>query len=728
MACETSPYLLQHAANPVDWYPWGAEAFDKARREGKFIFLSIGYSTCYWCHVMERESFADPDTAKLMNQLAVSIKIDREERPDVDEIYMTAVRLMSGHGGWPMTTLLTPDLNPFFGGTYLPRAQLQELITKAAAKWNDDRAGLEAQAESIADTVRRATRLPGEPLARLPDAALPARAVAEYAQTFDAFDGGFGPAPKFPMPSQLELLLTHYEISGDKKSLEMVITTLDAMARGGIHDQIGGGFHRYSTDPQWLVPHFEKMLYDNAQLLHVYARAWTLTGNDDFKRVAEDIVAYVRREMTGPDGLFYSAQDSEVDTVEGKSYVWTVEEIERVLSASEAKFARRVWGFDGSPNFEGAFILHWPKSYADTARAENLSVAELHARLVPIRTKLLAVREERDQPHQDDKSITAWNGLMIEALAYAGKVLDQPDYIEMAARAADALLTTLRDKNGRLLHVTRHGQAKLDAYLDDYAATLLALLELDRVDCDLRWNPAAVELADTMIATFWDPAGGFYYTPAGVEHLLARGKDRNDGAVPAGNSLATRALVTLARRINARYAGYAAATLRTYGPVLEQSPRDMPYLLWGLADYHQAKLAPDATLTAASAALQSSADVVRASVRRDTGDPRRFVTTLHLRAGWHVNAAPAALDFLIPIKIRARAGDRTLDLNVDYPQGEILPVDLDAPIRVYHDGVQIPARLDTPAPADLEVTLHIQVCNDSGTCLAPADIRAGKEP
>jgi uncharacterized protein YyaL (SSP411 family) len=754
LACETSPYLLQHAANPVDWYPWGQEAFDKARQEGKFIFLSIGYSTCYWCHVMERESFADPDTAKLLNQYAVSIKVDREERPDLDEIYMTAVQLMTGRGGWPMTTLLTPDLKPFFGGTYLPRAQLQQLITQAAALWKDDRAAVEDKAERIASAVRQATRLPGEPLAGLPDAALPARAAAEYAKTFDAFDGGFGPAPKFPQPSQLELLLTDYETRGDKNSLEMVTTTLDAMARGGIHDQVGGGFHRYATDPQWLVPHFEKMLYDNAQLLHLYARAYKLTGNDDFKRVAEDIVAYVRREMTGPDGLFYSAQDSEVDTEEGKSYVWTVEEIERVLPKADAALARRVWGLDGSPNFAGNFILHWSQSYADTARAENLNVAELQARLAPIRARLLAARGQRPQPHLDDKSITAWNGLMIEALAYAGQILQRPDYITLARRAADALLKTLRNDDGQLLHVARHSKAKLDAYLDDYAATVLALLALDAAEAqgsasatggrekvrpeveklawarpeaagdDPRWKAAAVSLADTMIATLWDPAGGFYDTPENVAHLLTRGKNSYDGAVPAGNSLATRALVTLARRADARYAGYAAATLRAYGSVLGESPRSIPYLLWGLADYRQAKLAPDATPGAAPAAPQNSADVVHASTQRDTSDPRRFVTSLHLRAGWHVNAAPATLEFVIPTEIRARTGDRTLDLDIDYPQGEILPADRDASIRVYHDGVRIPARLNSPAPDDLEVMVRIQACNDRGTCLAPAEIRA----
>jgi hypothetical protein len=526
------------------------------------------------------------------------------------------------------------------------------------------------------------------------------------------------------MPSNLELLLTDYEARGDKKSLEMVTTTLDAMARGGIHDQVGGGFHRYATDNQWLVPHFEKMLYDNAQLLHVYARAYRLTGNDDFQWVAEDIVAYVRREVTGPDGLFYSAQDSEVDTEEGKSYVWTLDELKRVLSTSELALARRVWGLDGAPNFEGAWILHWPKSYADTAKAEKLSVAELHARLEPIRTKLLAARGKRPQPHRDDKSITAWNGQMIWALAYAGRVLERADDVEMAVRAADALLTTLRDGDGRLLHVARRGQAKLDAYLDDYGASILALLALDEADHDPRWKTTAAALAEAMIAALWDPAGGFYYTPAGIEHLLTRSKDSYDGAVPAGNSLATRALVALAQRVDARYAGYAAATLRTYGSALEQSPRGMPYLLWGLAEYRQAKLAEDAAPAAAVAALETSANRVRASVRREAGDSRQFVTTLHLDSGWHVNAAPASLDFLIPTEIRARGGGRDLALDVDYPQGETLDAGLGEPIRVYHDGERIPARVDGAVPDDFQVRVRVQACSDRGRCLAPAEIPA----
>lgn len=727
LACETSPYLLQHATNPVDWHPWGEEAFDKARREGKFIFLSIGYSTCYWCHVMERESFDDAKIAKLLNQYAVSIKVDREERPDIDEIYMTAVQLMTGHGGWPMTALLTPDLKPFFAGTYLPRAQLRELITQAETLWKEDRAGVEVQAERIASAIQQAGRLPGAPLDRLPDARLPARAAEAYDKTFDVFDGGFGSAPKFPMPARLELLLDDYETRNDKNSLEMVTTTLDAMARGGIHDQVGGGFHRYAIDNQWLVPHFEKMLYDNAQLLHVYARAWKITGNDNFKRVAEDIVSYIRREMTGPDGLFYSAQDSEVDGEEGQSYVWTLDEIERVLTKPETGLAHRVWGLDGLANFEGGWILHWPRSYADTARAEKMSEQKLHARLEVIRAKMLVARDQREQPHLDDKSITAWNGLMIEALAYAGQVLERPDYIEMAARAADTLLITLRDPGNGLLHVARHGEAKLDAYLDDYAATLLALLALDQADDNPRWRTEAVRLSDAMIARLWDAGGGFHYAPMSVEHLLVRSKDSYDGVVPAGNSLATRALVILAQRVDNRYAGYAAATLRTYGTALEQAPQDMPYMLRALAEYRGAKLAENAVPPDQSPPLAGTADKVRASVQLNSGNARRFVVTLHLKPGWHVNATPASLDFLIPTHISARKGDRAFPVEADYPGGEPLPTKLDRPIRVYHDGVRIPARLGKEIPSDADIVVRVQACDDRGTCLAPADIQAQRD-
>ncbi|RRQ22402.1 DUF255 domain-containing protein [Thiohalobacter thiocyanaticus] len=723
LATESSPYLLQHADNPVDWYPWGEAAFVRAREEDKFIFLSVGYSTCHWCHVMKRESFSDPDIAALLNEHAVSVKVDREERPDVDAIYMTAQQLMTGRGGWPMTLLLTPELEPFFAAVYLPPGQLRELILRAQTMWEEERGVIERRAARVMAQMHRATGLPDAAAERLPGTEVRARAVAALAGTFDPFDGGFGPPPRFPLPSNLQLLLSHDRISGDAGSREMLTTTLDGMARGGIFDQVGGGFHRYATDPQWLVPHFEKMLYDNAQLLHVYARAWEHTDDPDYRRVAESIAAWVQREMTGPDGLFYSARDAEVAGKEGASYVWTRAQLRELLTETEYDLATRVWGLTGPPNFDEAYILHWPRDPAETATAMDLTVAELHERLERIRVKLLTARERRPQPQLDDKAVTAWNGMMIEALAHAGEVLEREDYIQRAERAAAALLEVLRDEDGRLLHVARAGRGRIAAYLDDYAAVILGLLALDRTTDAPRWRAAAESLGDAMIDTLWDPAGGFHYAEASVDHLIVRPRASRDGAMPAPNSLAVRALVGLARQIDARFAGHAAATLRAYAPVLEDDPAAMPHMLWALAEYRAAGLDEQAAPMPVEYTPPDTADVVRARARVDDTDPRRLVVTLQLKPGWHVNATPASLDFLIPTRVRARSGDRALELVADYPAGRPLAAGFERPIRVYDDGVRIPVRLARPAPEALELSLHAQACSDDGQCLAPAELR-----
>ena len=724
LAAETSPYLQQHADNPVEWYPWGEEAFAAARREDRFIFLSIGYSTCFWCHVMKRESFADPAIAELLGRYAVSIKVDREERPDVDAIYTAATQLMAGHSGWPMTLLLTPDLEPFFAATYLPRDQLEGLLTEAHALWTTNRPAAEAQAARVTAAVRHATSLAGTPLERLPALSLVERATARLRDRFDPFMGGFDEAPKFPMPSILELLLTHHAQTGDPESLEMATVTLDAMAAGGIHDQVGGGFHRYAVDNHWRVPHFEKMLYDNAQLLHVYARAHALTGRPLYARVARGIAGHVVRDMRGSDGLFYSALDAEVDEEEGKSYLWTPAELGAVLSGEEYALARRVWDLDGPPNFEGAWILYWPRSHQATAEAMDTTVPALLDRLAPVRAKLLAARAKRDQPARDEKVITAWNAQMIWALAYAGEVLDEPAYVDMATESAAALLATLGDGDG-LHRVARDGRARLHGYLDDHAATVVALAELHRVTGEERWLARARGLADHMVATFRDPAGGLHYAPPAVDHLLVRPKTPHDGAMPAGNSLAVRALVALAPDDEARYAGHAAAVLRAYGPLLEQAPDDLPHLLWGLAGYRAAGLPEDAAPPAVAAAPAGTAARLQATARLDGTD--RLVTTLHLPEGWHVNATPASLDFLVPTRVTVRAGGEPVAAEVEYPPGREVDTGLGSPIRVYDDGEQLIARL-TRAPAGvLEVTVHGQACSDDGRCLAPAEVRADLE-
>lgn len=722
LADAASPYLQQHADNPVDWHPWGAAAFERARREDKFIFLSVGYSTCHWCHVMNRESFSDPAIATLLNDYAVSVKVDREERPEVDAVYMTALRQMTGRGGWPMNLLLTPDLDPFFAAVYLSPEQLAATLKEARSRWREDRPAIERRAARIMARVAQAHALPGEAAAQLPGKDVIARAVAGLEQEFDPFDGGFGPPPRFPLPSNLQLLLTHAERSGDARAREMLHATLDAMARGGIFDQVGGGFHRYAVDPQWRVPHFEKMLYDNAQLLQVYARAWALTGEAAYRRVAEAIVAWARREMTGPDGLFYSAQDAEVAGEEGASYVWSRDQLQAVLTEAEYALAVAVWGLEGAPELDHGHVLHWPRDYAATAEALGLTPTRLQARLAPVRDRLLAARLERAQPHTDDKLITAWNGLMIEALADAGAVLARKDYIDQAARAADAMLRRLRDADGRLLHVARGEQARLPAYLDDYAASILGLLALDRVRDEARWRRAAEQLGDAMIAALWDPAGGFHYADAAVGHLVLQPRSRRDAALPAPNSLAARALVGLARQVDDRFGGYAAATLRAFTPVLEEAPTAMPYMLRALAEYRTAGLDEDAAPPAQDFTPPDTADRLRAVARSGSEDPRRLILTLQLDPGWHVNASPASLEFLIPTRVSARVGGRELALTADYPAGRPLAAGFERPIRVYDDGTRIPLRFEQAVPPGLELSVHAQACSDAGQCLAPARI------
>jgi uncharacterized protein len=733
LARETSPYLLQHADNPVDWYPWGEEAFARANAEDKPIFLSVGYSTCYWCHVMERESFADPSVAELMNRHVVSVKVDREERPDVDGIYMTALILMGGRGGWPMSVLLTPDRKPFFGATYIPNAQFRHLLHGVDAAWTDRRAQVLEQAERVAEALAAAGGVPGEPAAVLPGEDRIRAAARQYAEAFDPDHGGFGEAPKFPQPSVLELLMSHFEMTGERAGLSMVDKTLDAMARGGIHDQIGGGFHRYSTDSRWLVPHFEKMLYDQAQLLHAYARAYALTGNAEHMRVAGEIVRYVAREMTGPEGLFCSAQDSEVDGEEGRSYLWDGAELGRLLRDEEHALASRAYGLGAPPNFEGRYILHRPTSYETTARAEGMDPAEALRKLDAIRAKLLAERRKRPQPALDDKSIAAWNGLMIEALAYAGRVTENREWVRTASRSADALLGALRNEGGNLFHVARAGEAKLPAYLDDYAAVILGLIELHRATGRNRWREEADRLGSAMVRTLWDPPRGFRYAAATVEFLIAAPRDTHDGAIPCGNSLAVRALTGLASSGYPRYAPYAAATLKAFEPLLRKAPMALPCMLWGLHEYRAGGL-PERSLVPAGPGLPSTAERVRIEGRispaeLSPGEPSALSVSLRIEEGWHVNANPASADSLVPATLDLAIEGGELDFSATYPPGTEISVGASQErIAAYEDGAVLgatvtPVRLPRGNEGRISVSVRVQACDNSGRCLAPATIR-----
>lgn len=592
LSSESSPYLLQHAGNPVDWFPWGPEAIERAKREDRPIFLSIGYSACHWCHVMEHESFENDAIARLMNDNFVCVKVDREERPDLDQIYMNAVQLMTGRGGWPMSVFLTPELRPFYGGTYWPPQSrmgmpgFDQVLVAVADAWRNRRQQAVDQAESLVEHMRNAAAPAGagEELSMT----LIDGAVRVLERSFDPVQGGFGQAPKFPHPMDLRLLLHAWRRRPDENVLRVVTHTLDRMAAGGMYDQLGGGFHRYSVDERWLVPHFEKMLYDNALLVPAYVDAFRATGKAEYAVVARETCDYVRREMTDAAGGFYSTQDADSEGVEGKFFVWTPEEVASVLGQSAAETFCRYYDVTPEGNFEhGQSILNRPKTLTQFAAVIGRDEAELAAELARDQAKLLAVRDQRVHPGLDDKVLVAWNGLMIEALCEAADALDEPRYLAAAQRCATFLLANLRRDDGRLLHTWRHGVARLDAYLDDYASLVAALVRLYQSDFDERWIDAAVALAELMLRLFEDrDAGGFFYTASDHEELLTRQKDLFDNAVPSGNSLAALALLRLGKLTGrGDFLIAAERTLQAASGVMQQASRAAGQMLLALDFY-----------------------------------------------------------------------------------------------------------------------------------------------
>ncbi|HVG39695.1 MAG TPA: thioredoxin domain-containing protein [Pyrinomonadaceae bacterium] len=587
---ETSPYLLQHAHNPVDWYPWGEEALAKSRAENKPILLSIGYSACHWCHVMEHESFEDEVIARLMNENFVNIKVDREERPDLDHIYMNAVQMMTGHGGWPLTIFLTPELKPFYGGTYFPPEDRQgmpgfpRVLLGVAGAYINQPEEIEQSAAGLLAELQRmnATRESREMLSvEMLDAAL-----ASVSRNYDSRSGGFGGAPKFPAPMTLDLLLRAWSRTRSARPLEMVIHTCRMMAEGGIYDQLGGGFHRYSTDARWLVPHFEKMLYDNAQLSRLYLHVYQATGDVFFRRVAEETLDYVVREMTDAGGGFYSTQDADSEGVEGKFFVWTPEEIEQHLGPADAALFNAYYDVTAHGNFEEANILNVRQSIEDVARAKNVSVERLTSTLERGRKVLFEVRERRIKPGRDEKILTAWNGLMMESFALAAAILERDDYLGVAERNAEFVLQNLR-RDDFLLRSYKDNQAKLNGYLDDYAylaAGLLALYEASGNSC---WLAEARQVTDRMIEEFWDEEeGGFFYTGRSHEALIVRSKDFFDNATPAGNSVATLALLRLALLTGGeKYQRQAVTVFRLLRDPMTRHSAAFGYLLGALDFY-----------------------------------------------------------------------------------------------------------------------------------------------
>ncbi len=602
LAKEKSPYLLQHAHNPVDWYAWGPEAFAKAAREEKPIFLSIGYSTCHWCHVMEEESFEDEATAQLLNAHFVPIKVDREERPDVDQIYMKAVMAMGGSGGWPLSVFLTPDLKPFYGGTYFPKSDaygmpsFTRVLGSVRDAWQNNRAALNSQGENVANALRQMMKREGKASLALE----PALLFSAYQQLRGAFDadlGGFGGAPKFPRSHVLSFLLRYWKRTDNAEALAMVTKTLDAMAAGGMFDQLGGGFHRYSVDERWHVPHFEKMLYDQALLSRSYLEAYQITGNAHYGAIARSILDYVLREMTAPEGGFYSAQDADSapdpakprEKKEGAVYVWEHAEIQRLLGSDAAQLFCLAYGVEPNGNAlndpHGEFvhknILFAAHNREDLAKRFKLSVPEIEKSLSQSRTKLLAERAQRPAPHLDDKVLTDWNGLMISSLAYAYGVLGDERYRAAAVKAADFLLKTMRGADGRLLHRYRDGDAAIEATLEDHAFFIHGLLDLFEVTQEARYAEQAAHWTREMIRLFWDGEdGGFFLSGPDAKDLIARGKEVYDGAIPSGNSFAALDLLRLGRlTMDQKMEALAIKVFDAFAQELGQGPSAYPQML-----------------------------------------------------------------------------------------------------------------------------------------------------
>ncbi len=741
---ETSPYLLQHAHNPVDWYPWGEEAFAAARAQDKPIFLSVGYSTCHWCHVMERESFENEDVAKLMNENFICIKVDREERPDVDDIYMTAVQLQSGRGGWPMSVFMEPgNLQPFFGGTYFPREPrggsitFPELLRRISSAWNEQRDQLEQQASQFGQRI--AEMMAEQRTPRTLALSDIERATALLLSSYDSKDGGFGGgqarAPKFPMPTNIDFIRA---ASWDNPTAsEAAIHTLDRMAMGGMYDHVGGGFHRYSTDAQWLVPHFEKMLYDNGQLASTYADAYEQTSDSYYAQVVRETLDYVLREMTGENGGFYSAQDAEVNEREGQNYLWREAEVRHVLEVAglgdDVEFALDAYGVSKGTNFQdphhpedGRFnVLYLAAPPADLAASHDMSVEQLWQRLDRINEAMLAARATRDQPGLDDKILTGWNGLMIAGMADGGRALDEQRYIDAAARAALFILDNLRDNgSGRLLRTYRNGEARIDAFMEDYAFMVHGLLALHEATGASRWLETAVSLAKQARGLFWDDeAGGYFDTLADQSDLFVRVKSTYDGAVPSGMGIMVNNLLMLHERSgDPQYLDDAVATLRSLSAQLAANPVATIVATRGLHRYltnHDA-----AALRGDPIAIESSSEIVSLSIMEDRealSDEvvARFDLKLMIKTPWHINAHEPGDESLTGLSIEL-VGVQGLAIDVTYPEGE----SFDGPVggmRVYSGSVTVPVTVRQTGQqmqGQPQLVVKWQACDDT-VCREP---------
>jgi uncharacterized protein YyaL (SSP411 family) len=748
LADEASPYLRQHRHNPVHWWPWGDAAFEAARAQNKPIFLSIGYSTCYWCHVMERESFENQAVADILNEHFISIKVDREERPDVDTIYMAAVQLMNqGQGGWPMSVFLEPQhLRPFLAGTYFPpddaygRPGFKSLLTNIAGAWQSQHDQIIEQAQHVADAVRQNLTQRVEPVPV--EQAHIQRAVVELLGDYDRIDGGFpgSPqrAPKFPSPANLDVLMLAAWDNPEARAA--VLHTLDRMAMGGMYDQVGGGFHRYSVDARWLVPHFEKMLYDNGMLASTYSRAYELTVDPLYAAIAREICEYVLREMTDETGAYFSAQDAEVNAREGLSYLWSEPQINEALPDADAAFARRIYGLDRGTNFQDphhpddppANVLYLVDRPEKLAASLNMDRQDFERRVVALNRQLLQVRDRREQPFRDEKILVGWNGLMIAGMADAGRILREPTYVDAAQRAADAVLVRLRRENGTFARTALTEVSDIDAFFEDYAYFIHGLLALHRAT----GNPQSLAQAGALAAIarnlFWDDVqGGYFDARADQSDLFVRTKSTYDGAIPCGNSVMLHNLVTLYTLTGKdTYRDDARRTLDALSPWIARAPRAAIWAVAGADQYRQAGLTNTVEVksnTSASPSASAAANSpVTVTVRPDhldaAGGPSQSVTlVLAIADGYHVTAHEPGFDAVLPLEIELVSADASaIRIEPTYPLGAERTGPLGV-MRIHAQQVEIPVRIENIGTTVDAITLRIryQACTESA-CLAPA--------
>ena len=712
---EDSPYLLQHAHNPVDWFPWGDEAFAIAKTENKPVFLSIGYSTCHWCHVMEEESFDNEEIAKHMNDFFICIKVDRECHPDVDTYYMTAVMMMQGHGGWPMSSFLTPERKPFFGGTYFQPTQFIALMSRVDELWNKQSAEILEQANSISAQVAGAMQTKqslNEIGTNVID--ITAQSIMNH---YDESNGGFGKAPKFPNEPYLYFLLEYAILSGKEEDLNAVIKTLHVQSCGGIYDQIAGGFHRYATDQNWLIPHFEKMLYNQANLSYVFAQAHTITGAKDFKRVACETLDYVSREMTNKDGSFYSATDADSEGEEGLFFIWNKEEIETLLKEDAEEFIK-LYQMTAAGNFEGKNILNLNQPLEDYANENDIDYDALVDRLATSKNTLWEAREKRIPPLRDDKVITAWNAMMIKSFSYVGQQLNRKDYIEIAIRAAHALLENNKTEDGQLSRSSLAGQASIPALQEDYAYLTEALLQIYDATQDRQWLDHATTLSSTMIESFWDKEnGGFFMGSQSKDHLLPTSpKEINDNATSSGNSVALRTLLRLGRRTEEkRYQSIAQQLIMAYSHDITQRPYTCSYLMCGMLEMFVGEQSHQQWCADGNVHISGVCNKVK--------DKYKLILTITIAETWHLNQIKDSFNLAVPVSVQAIKG-WTID-HIFYPAFITKTLGFQTePADVFEGIIQITADLsndnnDLTFPNNLlKLKLALQAC-DEQRCLAP---------